>query len=162
MLRIFSALLMLHLVMSGCSAKKDETKSTPTPAINEYPDLALTLSNGEKLSTKTLKGNNVFILFQPDCEHCQHEAVQIEQHLEEFKDYTLYFISSSPMEQITAFAKNFKLDQKSNVKFAWTTNEGVLTYYGAIPTPSIYVYSQGKLRTSFNGQTEVENIVKAL
>ena len=154
---------MLHLVLSGCSAKKEESKGAVTPVlVNEYPDLILTLNNGKKLSTKTLKGNNVFILFQPDCDHCQNEAVQIEQRLEDFRDYTLYFISSSPMEQITAFAKNFKLDNKDNVKFAWTTNEGVLTYYGAIPTPSIYVYSQGKLRTSFNGQTEVENILKAL
>lgn len=154
---------MLHLVLSGCSAKKEESKGAVTPVlVNEYPDLILTLNNGKKLSTKTLKGNNVFILFQPDCDHCQNEAVEIEQRLEDFRDYTLYFISSSPMEQITAFAKNFKLDNKDNVKFAWTTNEGVLTYYGAIPTPSIYVYSQGKLRTSFNGQTDVENILKAL
>lgn len=154
---------MLHLVLSGCSAKKEESKGAVTPVlVNEYPDLILTLNNGKKLSTKTLKGNNVFILFQPDCDHCQNEAVEIEQRLEDFRDYTLYFISSSPMEQITAFAKNFKLDNKDNVKFALTTNEGVLTYYGAIPTPSIYVYSQGKLRTSFNGQTDVENILKAL
>lgn len=132
------------------------------PQANEYPDLVLTFSNGEKLSAKTLKGNNVIILFQPDCEHCQNEAVQIEQRLEEFKNYTLYFISSSPIEQINAFAKNFGLDDKKNVRFAWTANEGVLTYYGAIPTPSIYIYSKGELRTSFNGQTEVENILKAL
>ncbi|HET7179470.1 MAG TPA: redoxin domain-containing protein [Chryseosolibacter sp.] len=161
-LRIFSALLILHLVLSGCSAKKDETTTVAAATVNEYPDLILTLANGKTISTKTLTGHNVIILFQPDCDHCQHEAVDIEQHLEEFKDYTLYFVSSSPMEQITAFAKNFKLDNKPNVIFALTTNEGVLTYYGPVPTPSIYVYSQGKLRTSFNGQTDVENIIKAL
>ena len=162
MLRIFSVILILHLVLSGCSAKKDDTTNAAAPVVNEYPDLILTLTSGKKISTKTLKGNNVIILFQPDCDHCQHEAVEIEQRLEEFKDYTLYFISSSPIEQITAFAKNFKLNDKDNVKFALTTNEGVLTYYGPVPTPSIYVYSEGKLRTSFNGQTDVENIIKAL
>ncbi len=161
-MKVFSAFLIFSFMLIACSSKKDETaKVTPTQ-VNEYPDLALTFSNGEKISTKTLKGNNVFVLFQPDCEHCQAEAVQIEQRLEEFKDYTLYFISSSPMEQIAAFAKNFKLDGKQNVKFAWTANEGVLTYYGPIPTPSIYVYSKGELRSSFNGQTEVEEIVKSL
>ena len=161
MLKIFSTFLVL-LLLAGCSAKKEERATVSKTQVNEYPDLILTLSNGEKLSTKTLKGNNIIILFQPDCDHCQNEAVQIEQRLDEFKDYALYFISSSPMEQITAFAKNFKLDDKKNVRFAWTANEGVLTYYGAIPTPSIYIYSQGELRTSFNGQTDVENILKAL
>jgi cytochrome oxidase Cu insertion factor (SCO1/SenC/PrrC family) len=162
MLRIFSVILILHLVLSGCSGKKDETTTAAAPVVNEYPDLILTLTSGKKISTKTLKGDNIIILFQPDCDHCQHEAVEIEQRLEEFKDYTLYFISSSPLEQIVAFAKNFKLNDKDNVKFALTTNEGVLTYYGPVPTPSIYLYSEGKLRTSFNGQTDVENIIKAL
>jgi peroxiredoxin len=162
MMKIFLGIFVLLFFLTGCSAKKEETAQVSASQVNEYPDLILTLSNGEKLSTKTLKGNNIIILFQPDCEHCQHEAVQIEQRLEEFKDYTLYFISSSPMEQITAFAKNFGLENNKKVRFAWTSNEGVLTYYGAIPTPSIYVYSKGELRTSFNGQTDVENILKAL
>ena len=143
MAKLFSIIFFLQLVLVGCSAKKEETAKVSAPLANEYPDLVLTLSNGEKIPTKTLKGNNILILFQPDCDHCQHEAVEIEQRLEDFKDYTLYFISSSPMEQITAFAKNFKMDQKKNVRFAWTTGESVLTYYGSIPTPSIYIYSQG-------------------
>lgn len=162
MIRMFYAVVLLSCMVTACSSKKEETAKVTASQPNEYPDLVLTFSNGEKISTKTLKGNNVLVMFQPDCDHCQHEAVQIEQRLEEFKDYTLYFVSSSPMEQITAFARNFKLDGKENVKFAWTSSESVLTYYGPIPTPSIYVYSKGELRSSFNGQTEVEEILKSL
>jgi hypothetical protein len=66
------------------------------------------------------------------------------------------------MEQITAFAKNFDLDNKPRVKFAWTSTEGVLTYYGPIETPSIYIYLDGKLRQKFNGQTEIDTILSAL
>ena len=66
------------------------------------------------------------------------------------------------MEQITDFAKSFKLDEKENVRFAWTTSEGVLTYYGPIPTPSVYIYANGRLKQSFNGQTDIENILNAL
>ncbi|HEX8041323.1 MAG TPA: redoxin domain-containing protein [Chryseosolibacter sp.] len=162
MIRMFSAVVILSCLTVACSPKKEETAQVSARQVNEYPDLILTFSNGEKMSTKTLKGNNVLVMFQPDCDHCQQEAIQIEQRLEEFKDYTLYFVSSSPMEQIMAFAKNFNLDGKQNVKFAWTTSESVLTYYGPIPTPSIYVYSKGELRSSFNGQTEVEEILKSL
>lgn len=160
MVRTIFAFLFVMLI--ACSSKKEERAVASTPPVNEYPDLVLSFSDGEKLSAKTLKGNNIFILFQPDCDHCQHEAVEIGQRLNEFKDYTLYFISSSPMEQIMKFAKDFDLASKKNVRFAWTTNESVLTYYGSIPTPSIYVYSKGELRTSFNGQTPVGEIVKAL
>jgi len=162
MFKAFQFFLVLLLGVISCNSKKEEASKIQVHQVNEYPPLELAFKNGEQLSTKTLQGKNVFILFQPDCDHCQIEAVQVEQHLEEFKDYTLYFISSSPMDQIMAFAKNFKLDAKKNVRFAWTSSEGVLKYYGAIPTPSVYIYSNGVLKQSFNGQTEIESIVKAL
>jgi thiol-disulfide isomerase/thioredoxin len=161
MSRLICCLTFLFVV-SACSNKKEEKREPIIPVVNEYPDLQLNLKNGEKLSAKELKGDNVFVFFQPDCKHCQLEAVAIEQHLEEFKDYTLYFISSSSMEAIQIFAESFDLDGLENVKFARTSTESVLTYYGPIPTPSVYVYSNGKLKKSFNGQTEVETIISAL
>lgn len=163
MLRIVYAFFVLPLVVFACSSRTEE-KSEPPAAqeVNEYPPIVLKFQNGESIQAKDLRGKNVFILFHPDCSHCQEEAIHIEQRLKEFKDYTLYFISSSEMEQITDFAKSFKLDEKENVRFAWTNSEGVLTYYGPIPTPSVYIYANGKLKQSFNGQTNIENILNAL
>ena len=160
-------LILLWAGVFACSSeKKEEAKEPATTEVsrqaNEYPDLLLKLTSGQDVSTKELKGNNVFVLFQPDCDHCQEEAVFIEQRLADFKDYTLYFISSAPIDQIKSFAETFRLYDKDNVKFAWTATEGVLNHYGAIRTPSVYIYSNGKLKRSFNGQTDVENIINAL
>lgn len=162
MVKMIYAFLVLPVMLCACSLKTEEKKEVKAVQTNEYPEILLTLESDEKLSAKQLKGKNVFVLFQPDCDHCQEEAIQIGQRLEEFKDYTLYFISSAPMQEITAFAKTFGLDNKPQVKFAWTNTEGVLTYYGPIQTPSIYVYRDGKLRQKFNGQTEIDTILKAL
>ena len=162
MSKVIYGFLFIHLIVFACSSKTEERSDVETPQANDYPDLVLKFQNGEEVSTKRLEGKNVFVLFQPDCDHCQQEAINIEQHLKEFKDYTLYFISSSSMDQITAFAQNFKLDKRDNVKFAWTTTEGVLNHYGPIQTPSVYIYSSGKLKQSFNGQTEIDTILRAL
>jgi hypothetical protein len=162
MMKMVCGFLILNLIAFGCSSKKQEKGSTSAELVNEYPPLVLQFENGERLSAKDLKGKNVFVLFQPDCSHCQEEAIHIEQRLPEFKDYTLYFISSSPIDQIMAFARGFNLDAREKVRFAWTAPEGVLTYYGPIQTPSIYIYSDGKLRQKFNGQTEIESILRAL
>lgn len=166
MSKIIISLLIVNVALLSCSSKKDENHQLPesaeVAAVNEYPDIVLVLADGKEIQTKSLTGNNIFILFQPDCDHCQEEAIHIEQRLEEFKEYTLYFISSAPMDQIRGFAQNFRLQGKSNVRFAWTTTESVLTYYGPIPTPSIYIYSAGRLKQSFQGQTDMENILRAL
>lgn len=165
---LFSAfIVVLQVGFISCSSKKEESAKSAKPEmsqspVNEYPDLMLTLQNGDQLTTKTLQGKNIFVLFQPDCDHCQHEATEIEQRIDAFKDYTLYFISSSPMPQISKFAADYKLDNKKNVQFAWTSTEGVLNYYGSIQTPSVYIYSAGRLVRSFNGQTGIENILSGL
>lgn len=164
--RIFFALSLTLIALFACTTKKEQPNARPAPqevaSINEYPNISLRLTDGKELQAKTLKGNNVFVLFQPECDHCQEEAIQIEQRLEEFRNYTLYFISSAPMEQIDGFARNFGLHEKENVKFAWTSTQGVLDHYGPIPTPSVYVYADGRLRQSFKGQTPVDTILKSL
>lgn len=166
MTRIILSFLTFTLAFLSCSSRHDDkstsTESTAVATVNEYPDIVLVLADGKELRTKSLTGNNIFVLFQPDCDHCQEEAIQIEQRLEHFKAYNLYFISSAPMEQIKDFGENFNLHDKENVRFAWTTTEGVLTHYGPIPTPSVYIYSNGRLKQSFQGQTDIENILSAL
>lgn len=168
MIKVNLVLVLVAFVFSSCEKRKEEAGHavTETESLagqkNEYPDLTLRLVSGEEVSTRTLRGNNVFFLFQPDCDHCQEEAGHVEQRLGEFKNYTLYFISSAPVEQIKAFAETYKLDDKPNVKFAWTSTDGVLNHYGAIRTPSVYIYSNGALKGSFNGQTDIENILNAL
>ena len=149
---------------SGTEEKSDaaRTQQAPEQTVNEYPDLILTLVSGEHLSTRTLQGNNIFIFFQPDCRHCQIEAINIQQRLEAFNDYNLYFVSSSSLEAIQAFAESLDLNSRKNVKFAWASTQSVLDHYGAIQTPSVYIYSNGRLKKSFNGQTEIENIINSL
>jgi hypothetical protein len=163
MSKVFVCLVAILFTSLACSQKKEvESVAQVATQVNEYPDITLRLSDGSEVRAKELKGNNLFVMFQPDCDHCQEEAVQIEQRLEEFKDYKLYFISSAPMEHITAFARNFRLHDRPNVTFAWTATEGVLTYYGPIQTPSVYIYSNGQLRQAFNGQTDIGKILNAL
>jgi thiol-disulfide isomerase/thioredoxin len=154
--------IAVSLTTFCCSSRKEEKPAVTETAANEYPDLTLTFATGQKLLTKQLQGRNVFILFQPECDHCQQEAVEIERHLDQFKDYTLYFISSSPIPEVSKFAENYKLNNRNNVKFAVTPGEGVLNFYGPIPTPSVYIYSNGKLINYFNGQTTIENILASL
>jgi peroxiredoxin len=161
MVRYIFAIAVL-LASFSCSSKKEDKPVVARATVNEYPALTLTLASGEKLPAKELQGKNIFVLFQPECDHCQQEAAEIEKNLDRFRAYTLYFISSSPMPQVTKFAADYRLNNKPNVKFAVTSTESVLNFYGPIPTPSVYIYQEGRLINYFNGQTKIENILAAL
>jgi len=133
------------------------------PVKDERPVMTFTLTNGSTLDARELDDRMMLILFQPDCDHCQDEATQIQKRLEAFDDYQLYFISSYPMEQIDQFAKTYQLANIPNIHFGSTSPQSVLNNYGPIPAPSVYIYTkQGKLVKSFEGPIDVEMIIKHL
>jgi peroxiredoxin len=131
--------------------------------VNDLPNMNITTLEGEHLTIKDHKGKVVLILFQPECEDCQREAVQIRNNLNAFNAYTLYFISSAPLPQISEFRTSFNLQSYENIIFAQTTVQNVINTLGPIPAPSVYIYSnEGKLVKYFNGEVEIELIKNAL
>lgn len=156
------------LLSSACrwekkeAAKNGEAVETAPAAKNDLPFMPIAVTDGTVANAKDFKGKNILILFQPDCDHCQHEAEDIEKRLSDFKDYKLYFVSSAPMPEIEKFAATYKLAGKQNIFFGNTAAENVLNHFGPIPAPSIYIYNDQTLKKGFEGQTDVGEIVNAL
>jgi len=155
-----TAFCFVVMGLLGC-ASSPETAHTDQ-AVNEYPDIELILQNGEALNARELEGRNVFMFFSPECIHCHEEARAIRERLDDFRGYTIWFISSLDMGKIKEFAEMYELQDRENVRFAWSGTEGVLDFYGPIRIPSAYIYEEGKLQKSFSGPTPVDSLINAL
>ncbi len=172
-LRIYKVTTMrvlLVLVVVGllsCERKK-EVKAEATASayqqreVNQLPTMLMTDKDNSITDANKLKGKNIIILFFPDCDHCKREATEIAERIRSFDGYTLYFLSINPFEEILKFADDYKLNGIKTVKFVQTTGDAVYNNFGAVPTPSIYIYDNGKLVKKFNGETKMEEIVKYL
>lgn len=133
------------------------------PAPTDLPDLTITKPDNSRVRVKELKGRNILVFFQPDCDHCQRETKDIKANLPAFKGYTLYFVSNYPADQLRRFAQEYGLAFAPNVVFASATLEDILNTLGPMPSPSVYIYDeQGRLVKSFLGETKVANIVPFL
>jgi peroxiredoxin len=154
--------LILVCLAISCSSKRSEKDSAQAIAeTNDLPPLPVRLSDGNTIQTKDLKGKTILVLFQPDCDHCQNEARQIQENLASFKEYRLYFISSSPIAEIEKFASDYQLAGYDNVAFGWTPTEAVINTLGPIQAPSVYIYSEkGKLVKAINGEVDISVILK--
>jgi len=147
---------------------RQDAVSQPIPpaagiVYNDRPDLALTGTDGSQLNAKALSGKLILIFFQPDCDHCQREAEQIQQNLGAFKDYQLYFISDAALPQIAAFAQTYKLAGNPAINFYQTSISDIMRTIGSVQLPSVYVYSnEGKLVKSFIGETPIGWILSVL
>ncbi len=167
MIRI--AALLLVVIFVGCKQKSEPEPVTGTPKTeaapveNDLPNLQIRLVDGSIIDLKSLKEKTILVLFQPDCDHCQHEAEDIKANLDRFKNFTMYFVSSSPVDEIVKFSRDYKLIEYNNIHFGLTTTQNILDTFGAISAPSIYIYSEkGQLIQKFNGQTPVDQIIQYL
>jgi peroxiredoxin len=143
---------------------KTESKKEGISQNKKLPNMNLTRFDGSTFNAQSLLGSKViFILFQPDCEHCQNEATQIAARLEKFSKYTLYFVSSAPLKDIEKFSISYKLSGWPNINFAKTEVQSIIDSYGPIPAPSIFIYSEnGELLNSFEGEMEIDVVLKYL
>lgn len=168
LMRKHSALFIMVccvLFVFGCSTPKSDKQETTVavaPPANDLPQMTVTASDQSTINLRSLAGKVMLILFQPDCDHCQREAQEIRQHLDEFKEYEMYFISADQMEAIERFGKTYDLLGHANVKFAATTVESVLGNFGPISAPSVYIYVDQKLVKKFNGEVGIDLILQAL
>ena len=162
-------LITFIVLLVSCSTKPKEQEPTQPPqqsqpqVYNDFPVMPITLLNGTKVEASELPGKTIIILFFPDCDHCQRESKAIQERIESFKDYTLYFLSTNPAEEIQAFANEYKLNSMANVKFGQIAPDKIFVNFGSIPTPSLYIYSgERKLKKQFNGETSVDEIIRFL
>lgn len=153
----------IAVALFSCTPTGDRKQEAPNITSNDVPDMDVLTLDGKRLSLKQVQGKMALVMFQPECEDCQREAREIRDHLDAFKGYRLYFLSTAPMSQITAFSRDYDLNTQDNVIFAQTTINNVIHNLGEIPAPSVYIYSAaGKLIRAFNGETEIEEITESL
>jgi peroxiredoxin len=159
---LFICCCILCLSCSKPAPQERENKTPETPSINDLPRMTVTASDLSAVNLRELKGKTMLILFQPDCDHCHREAQEIRKHLDQFNEYSLYFISAGEMPAIEEFGRTYDLLGHSNIKFAATTVENVLSNFGPISAPSIYIYVDQKLVKKFNGEVGIDLILQAL
>lgn len=159
---IIALMIFAASVLFCCGASVDKKiEKTEVQAPNDLPNMTISFLDGSQLHGKKLEGKSVLILFFPDCDHCQREAAQIQKHLASFKGYTLYFLTTAPKQEAEKFAVDYKLSNLKNVKFGFITVNDVLSNFGAVATPSLYIYSSDhKLVQKFNGETQMDAILK--
>lgn len=152
---------LMFMVVVACKEAKKETVTEQVK--RDLPNMAIRLMDGSVVQLGELNEKSILIFFLPECDHCEREAADIRNNLDKFAGYKLYFISGAEQEKIWKFAADYELVNKSNVIFGYTAPENIMSSYGSIETPSLYIYNeQGRLMHTFNGETDARFIVNHL
>lgn len=103
--------------------------------------------------------NTAFILFDPSCGHCQHEASLLAKNYDKIKNVNIYFISMNDPALMASFLETFgkELVDKPNVEVLYDRNqEFIQKFHVPEQFPANYVYgADGQLKNSWDGEKEI-------
>ena len=163
LLILFVGILISYSGFSQTSATKDTAVYLRFPAIPQFtvykaPDS--TVFSRENLQKRK---STVFIIFSPDCEHCQHETELLLQNIKKFKNTQILMITYLPYEEMIKFYKTYKIANYPQITMARDTKFFFPVFFKVRNLPSIFVYDKkGDLKKSFEGSVKIEDIIQEL
>ena len=154
---------------TGTTAQQPAQPATSTEPAGIIPDFTFhILKSGIRFTKADLSktGNRVFILFDPTCGHCQHEAHDIGEHYDQVKTANFYFVSMNDPALMASFLDTWAkpLVGKENVEVLYDRSADFINKFH-IPSqyPATYIYgADGQLKEYWNGERNIAEIVNAI
>lgn len=166
-LKKFSVLLAFLFISGAAFCQTDSTKEAAVylrcpviPKFTVYKAPDSTAFTREELHKKR---NTVFMVFSPDCSHCQHETEMLLQNLSQFKNTQFVMVTYLPWEDMIAFYHHYQLDKHPQFTVARDTRFFFPVFFQVKNLPSIFVYNkEGKFVKSFEGDVKPASILEVL
>jgi thioredoxin-related protein len=157
-------LLLSCLIAIGlsCFSQADTTK-VPFKRFPTVPPFKVMLKDSSFYEKKNLPKNKAvwFMIFGPDCDHCQEETRQIIAHQEELKDVQVIMITLHPVDRMKTFIADYKLDAVKNVVVGQDYARFTMPFFGFKNFPFHAWYDKkGKLLGSFEGTMSIDEVVR--
>lgn len=163
----FLVFLILTLIgwLAWQSVSELKTRQARSDSISSIPPLRIVDQYGQSHYLPEIKAKTksfLLVLFNSECEFCQHEGEAIFENLVAFKETQIVFVSDEPIESINAFASKY-FPGESNVLFAKTTAENIANIFGTVTYPNLLLYNvDGILIKEYKGEVEIETILRAI
>ncbi|MDQ2862799.1 MAG: redoxin domain-containing protein [Bacteroidota bacterium] len=150
-------LLLLPIVLFFCASAFAQQDST-APVYERFPTIPqFTLYKAPDSTAFTRQDLQkrkpvIFMIFSPDCEHCQHETEMLLADIKKFKDAQIVMVTYLPYHDMIVFYKNYKIANYPEITMARDTKYYLPQFFKVRNLPSIFVYDKkGNFKKSFEG-----------
>lgn len=165
MKKCLSFLLFAFFYVSAF-AQMDSSILAPYKRYPTLPPIQLLLSDSSTMYTKAqLPANKttLFVVFNPDCSHCQHETEEMVAHKEELKDVQIVMITMQPIWMMKDFISKYGLADFSNVVVGKDIYYILPGFFDIHNLPYLAMYNKkGNLIGGFEGSLPIEKLIQIL
>jgi len=156
-------LLIILFLVSNCFAQKDSAIAPPYQRFPTIPPFKLLKIDSNSYFTKAdLKKKEpvLIILFDPDCDHCQHETEGILKNIDEFKNIQIVMATNAPFDRMTAFYKKYDLEKFENITIGEDFQYFLAPFFNIHNLPYLAMYDKkGNLLSTFEGTMKIEKLI---
>ena len=146
-----------------------QVADTSQPYYKRFPTVTpfqILLSDSSTIYTRSHLPKNTpvaFLVFSPDCNHCQHEAEEIYSHREALKGIQIVMITMHSFESMKNFISKYKLNELSNVVVGRDIYYLMPAYYNFHNLPFHALYNkEGRLLSVFEGEMNINTLIMVL
>ena len=164
MKKLFLSLFIISIAITTF-AQVDST----APVYKRFPTIpeftVVKAPDSTAFSRENLKKKKpvIFMIFSPECEHCQHETKALIADINKFKNAQIVMITWLPYEEMIQFYKDYKIANYPEITMARDDKFFFPSFFKVRNFPSIYVYDKkGNLVKKFEGSVKVDSIAAAL
>ena len=97
-----------------------------------------------------------FFFFDPDCDHCQRAATNLNQQYADYKNAAVYLVSEASQAKIQSFINQYfqQLIKGKNVTVLRDTKNEFLTKFQPLRYPAMFLYSSNKKLLDYEDNAE--------
>jgi thiol-disulfide isomerase/thioredoxin len=163
--------LFFLAILFACLSTIASAQTVPMPAVPPYlkdpamPDFSIMLMDSSIVHTKDIpKGkNSLFIIFSPDCHHCQEFIKQIQANIDSLKNKNILVYLVTPIRNpgpLRNFYSEFHIENYPDIKVVGQDTEFfVMDFFGIRMFPTAILYDrQKKLVKEFGREATVKEI----
>lgn len=147
-------------------AQVDSTKLPPFQRYPTLPPVQILLSDSSTLYTKAQIPADkpiLFMIFSPDCSHCQDETADMVTHMDELKNVHILMITMQPLWMIKDFVEKYGLARYPNIVVGRDINYFTPGFFNIRSIPFMAIYNKkGKLVEGFGGTIPFSTVIEIL
>lgn len=161
-------ILVVALTLIVCTGawSQNDTIQPPYLKVPVFPPVKLLLADSASYFTKDMlpkKKAILLVVFNPECDHCQHETEEILKNIDQFKDVQIVMSTNAEFRLMRDFIDHYNLNDYKNIVVGHDTNFFLITFFQMRNLPFLGFYNEKKeLISVFEGSMPVEKVLAEL
>lgn len=159
-------LILILTVFVNISKAQIDSANAPYLKSRGIPQFTIiNASDSSVFSDKDLKKNfnTLFIIFNPDCEFCQHETIDLLKNIKRFKNTQIIMVTYMSREMMEHFYSQYKIADYPEITMGSDDKYFFLKFFRIRIMPSNFIYDKdGKFKIAFHQRVPMDTLLNNL